>query len=207
MDIPSLFLLMLSLMVMAAMPSTSVALVVVRSARYGVSHGLLVAAGIVLADLLFVSLALFGMAALAQWLGTAFVVVRILAAVWLIGFGVQLIRSRRAVVSNPGNSDKRAGHHGASLLAGLLVTLGDIKAIVFYASLLPVFVDLPALQGAAIAAVLLVTVVAVGSVKVAYALLASRLAAVALPPRYRRPLQLGAGCVMVGAGVGLLVRA
>ncbi len=53
MDIPSLFLLMLSLMVMAAMPSTSVALVVVRSARYGVSHGLLVAAGIVLADLLF----------------------------------------------------------------------------------------------------------------------------------------------------------
>ena len=185
MDIPSLFLLMLSLMVMAAMPSTSVALVVVRSARYGVSHGLLVA----------------------QWLGTAFVVVRILAAVWLIGFGVQLIRSRRAAVSNPGNSDKRSGHHGASFLAGLLVTLGDIKAIVFYASLLPVFVDLPALQGAAIAAVLLVTVVAVGSVKVAYALLASRLAAVALPPRYRRPLQLGAGCVMVGAGVGLLVRA
>ena len=176
MDIPSLFLLMLSLMVMAAMPSTSVALVVVRSARYGVSHGLLVAAGIVLADLLFVSLALFGMAALAQWLGTAFVVVRILAAVWLIGFGVQLIRSRRAAVSNPGNSDKRSGHHGASFLAGLLVTLGDIKAIVFYASLLPVFVDLPALQSAAIAAVLLVTVVAVGSVKVAYALLASRLA-------------------------------
>jgi hypothetical protein len=38
-------------------------------------------------------------------------------------------------------------------------------------------------------------------------LLASRLAAVALPPRYRRPLQLGTGCVMVGAGVGLLVRA
>lgn len=207
MDIPSLFLLMLSLVAMAALPSTSVALVVVRSARFGVSHGLLVAAGIVLADLLFVSIALFGMAALAQWLGAAFVVVRILAAVWLIGFGVQLMCSRVAIASHSGSGDARAGHHGVSFMAGLLVTLGDIKAIVFYASLLPVFVDVPALQGPAIAAVLWVTVVAVGGVKVAYALLASRLAAVALPGRYRRPLQLGTGSVMVGAGVGLLVRA
>lgn len=206
MDIPSLFLLMLSLVAMAAMPSTSVALVVVRSARYGVSHGLLVAAGIVLADLLFVSIALLGMAALAQWLGAAFVVVRILAALWLIGFGLQLMRSRVAIASNSGSADTRAGHHGVSFLAGLLVTLGDIKAIVFYASLLPVFVDLPALQGADTVAVMLVTVLAVGSVKAAYALLASRLAEVALPPRYRRPLQLGTGSVMVGAGVGLLVR-
>ena len=60
MDGYGLLLLIPVMMVLAALPSTSVALVVVRSARLGVAHGLWVAAGIVMADLLFAALALWG---------------------------------------------------------------------------------------------------------------------------------------------------
>jgi len=47
--------------VLAAMPSTSVALVVTRSATLGVGNGFSVAAGIVLGDLVFVMLAILGL--------------------------------------------------------------------------------------------------------------------------------------------------
>ena len=84
MDGYGLLLLMPVMMVLAALPSTSVALVVVRSARLGLSQGLWVAAGIVVADLLFAALALWGMSELAQQLGGLFSLVRIAAGLWLV---------------------------------------------------------------------------------------------------------------------------
>ncbi|WP_369334585.1 LysE family transporter, partial [Pectobacterium brasiliense] len=56
----SLFLAMIAL---AAMPSSSVALVVIRSATLGVRHGVATALGIVVGDLLFVVLAIAGLVA------------------------------------------------------------------------------------------------------------------------------------------------
>lgn len=57
---------------LAAMPSTSVALVVTRAATLGVKNGIAVAAGIVVGDLLFVMLVILGLSALAEALGSFF---------------------------------------------------------------------------------------------------------------------------------------
>ena len=54
-DSISLFLIMIAL---AAVPSTSVALVVTRSATLGISNGVAVSLGIVLGDLVFIFLAI-----------------------------------------------------------------------------------------------------------------------------------------------------
>ncbi|MEP5769835.1 LysE family translocator, partial [Nisaea sp.] len=139
---------------MAALPSSSVALVVARSALYGVRHGLTVAAGIVTGDLVFMTMAILSMAALASQLGALFALIKYAAALYLIWFGVRLIRAQRAKAP----LEKRAPEPGsrrdglaASFAAGLLLTLGDIKAIFFYASLLPTFVDLGAMSGADVA--------------------------------------------------------
>ncbi|MBL4571373.1 MAG: LysE family translocator [Alcanivorax sp.] len=190
------------MMVLAALPSTSVALVVVRSARLGVAHGLWVAAGIVMADLLFAALALWGMAELAQQLGGFFALVRIAAGFWLVWFGISLIRSRgTALQARPITGSSKT----VSFLAGLAVTLGDIKAIVFYASLFPLFVDMYAPDVAHLVAVLLITVFSVGGVKAVYALLAQRITRRS-NPRLQQPLNTIAGCAMVGAGTWLVIR-
>jgi threonine/homoserine/homoserine lactone efflux protein len=56
------------MLVLAAIPSASVALVVTRSATLGIKNGISVACGIVLCDLIFVALAILGMGFLAkQW--------------------------------------------------------------------------------------------------------------------------------------------
>ena len=202
MDGYGLLLLIPVMMVLAALPSTSVALVVIRSARLGVAHGLWVAAGIVVADLLFAALALWGMTELAQQLGGGFTLVRIAAGVWLVWFGITLIRSRGTALkaeSITGSSKT------VSFLAGLAVTLGDIKAIVFYASLFPLFVDMHTPDAMDLVAVLLITVFSVGGVKVVYALLAQRIARHG-NPRLQQPLNAIAGCAMIGAGAWLVTR-
>lgn len=202
MDGYGLLLLIPVMMVLAALPSTSVALVVVRSARLGVAHGLWVAAGIVMADLLFAALALWGMAELAQQLGSLFALVRIAAGLWLVWFGITLIRNRDTALKTGAIS---GSSKTVSFLAGLAVTLGDIKAIVFYASLFPLFVNMHAPDVAHLVAVLLITVFSVGCVKAVYACLAQRISRRS-NPRLQQPLSIAAGCTLVGAGAWLVTR-
>ncbi|WP_434535265.1 LysE family translocator [Alcanivorax sp.] len=202
MDGYGLLLLMPVMMVLAALPSSSVALVVVRSARLGVAQGLWVAAGIVVADLLFAALALWGMSELAQQLGGLFALVRIAAGLWLVWFGINLIRQRGAALRV---EPFAGGSKTVSFLAGLAVTLGDIKAIVFYASLFPLFVDMHSPDAAHLVAVLLITVFSVGGVKAVYALLAQRMIRHS-NPRFQQPLSIAAGGIMIGAGTWLVAR-
>ena len=191
------------LLLLALVPGMSVVAVTARTTTLGPAHGVAVTAGIVLGDLLFIALALFGLTALAQLFGGAFVVLRMLAGLCLIGFGIHLLRYAGAASPMP---QVPRGSLAASFLAGLLITLGDMKAIFFYLSLLPVFVDLSRVTPTDAALVLAVSVFAVGSAKLLYVLLAWRLRARRVSPRMRQVMQRTAGGLMVGAGAWLVAR-
>lgn len=196
--------LFMMMAILAVVPSTSVALVVTRSSTAGLAHGAAVAAGIVLGDLIFVLLAVLGMTALAELLGSLFLALRYLAGAYLIWFGITLLRSGAALKSAPSQSP--ATSLSTSLLSGLLITLGDVKAIFFYASLLPVFVDLSSIQAADIAMIATLTLVAVGGVKLGYALAARKVVILIKSPRLKRSTRLAAGGLMTGAGSYLLIK-
>jgi len=75
--------LVAAMAILAPVPSTSVALVVARSTSAEFSNGMAVTAGIVVGDLVFVFLAVFGMVALAEVAGSFFLILRYLAGVYL----------------------------------------------------------------------------------------------------------------------------
>ena len=85
--------------------------------------------------------------------------------------------------------------------------MGDVKAIVFYVSLFPVFIDLSALQVTEILVIIFVTVVSVGGVKVFYALFATKVANFARELKFENAARKTAGGLMVGAGTYLIVKA
>lgn len=197
----SVFLLVVML-VLAAIPSASVALVVVRSATHGFANGAAVALGIALADVVFALLAILGMTVVAEAMGSLFAIVKILGGGYLIWMGAQLLRSAKPsqLVAKSGGKASLL----ASFAAGFVLTLGDLKAILFYASLFPAFVDMRALSPVDVVWVLLVTLLAVGGVKLIYALVARRLVDrfsgrvdAAWPKRL-------AGCAMIGSGAYLV---
>lgn len=192
------------MLMLAAMPSTSVALVVSRSASAGIVNGLAVTAGIVLGDLVFLILAMLGLSAMAETLGGLFLIVKYLGGAYLIWFGFSLL-TRHHPTAAPGSHSLFPANPAGDFLVGFLLTLGDIKAIFFYVGLLPVFMDLSALVFADILLVLMVTGVAVGGVKAGYAFSAAKFAKLSRCSRFEHVAQGTAGSLMIVAGGYLLV--
>ncbi|MCR8921609.1 LysE family translocator [Dasania sp. GY-MA-18] len=198
-EIVTLFTVMVAL---ALIPSTSVALVVARASMAGFLSGAAVAAGIVVGDLIFVICAVLGMAALAEVMGELFLIMRYLAGIYLIGLGINLINSKPLLPAKSPSSTL-----SASFLSGLIVTLADVKAIFFYASLFPAFVDLTTVSLSEILILIALTIVAVGGVKLGYAYSANKLASLFTNTKTQRTFKLAAGSLMAGIGAYLLIKA
>jgi len=192
------------MIVLAAVPSCSVALVVTRAATLGIRDGAAVAAGIVVGDLTFAALAILGMSALAETMGTFFAIVRYIGAAYLIWLGFSLICSRKSTAvptANFGGSTMIA-----SFASGLLLTLGDVKAILFYASLFPTFVDMAHLTVLDIVVIFVVTALTVGGVKLIYAFAARSIISRLHTQRSHRHARTLAGSLMIGTGTYIIAK-
>lgn len=193
------------MVILAAIPSASVVLVVTRSVTLGIQNGISVACGIVLGDLIFVALAILGMSILAETMGSFFVILRYVGGAYLVWLGFHLIRSNGEV--NLIRSDASKLSLFASFASGLLLTLGDIKAILFYASLFPAFVDMAHLRASDIVGIVAVTIVAVGGVKIFYAYSAQKIAKRFQNQKAQKRTKITAGCCMIGAGAYIVTQA
>jgi threonine/homoserine/homoserine lactone efflux protein len=190
-----------AMVVLAALPSLSVITVTTRAATGGMAHGAAATLGIVAGDAIFILIAVLGLQALQAvpaplWLG-----LRIVGAAYLIWLGWSLLRP--VAPSDRTAPATASGPVRSSFVAGLLLTLADQKALLFYLAFLPAFLDLPKLTVLDVVAVLLVATVAVGGVKLLYAATAARAGQV-LAPRLQRGAQRLAGVVVIGVACWLL---
>jgi threonine/homoserine/homoserine lactone efflux protein len=197
------FALFAAMGVLATVPSLSVLAVSARAASAGFRQGAWVTLGIVAGDTVFIVLAIFGLQWLAAALGDAFVWLKYLGAAYLLWLGFRLWRADTAVEAQAAGG---VAASTSSFMSGLLLTLGDHKAILFYLGFFPAFIDLAALTLADALAVVVIAAIAVGGVKLAYAAAASRAGLVA-GPRLGRMLNRVAGGVLLAAGVYLMFRA
>ena len=199
----SLFVIMVSL---ALMPSTSVVLVVTRSITLGLSNGIAVAIGIVLGDLFFILLVLLGLTVVAEMMGSLFIIVKYLGAFYLLWFGYGLLLNKEKTTIKLTKSNDKSSL-AASFLAGFFLTLGDIKAIFFYLSLFPMFVNLSALQVNDIILIVLITVFAVGGAKVFYAFSARKIASMAKGFKHENLAKKTLGGFLLGVGSYIMIKA
>lgn len=202
-EIVTLFGIMIAL---AALPSTSVALVVTRSATLGVANGVAATAGIILGDLIFILLAIFGLSIVAETMGSLFMVIKYLGATYLLWLGYTLITSKSTTTITVDKTVKNQ-NLVSSFIAGFILTLGDVKAIVFYASLLPVFINLSTLQTSGVLILISVMVISLGSVKILYAFSAVKVVAFAKDKELGNAAKKTAGGFLLGAGGYLIVKA
>ncbi len=201
----SAFTLCLVTIALAAIPSASVALVVTRSATLGIKNGVAVASGIVIGDLVFVCLAILGMSVLAETMGAFFAIFKYIGGAYLIWLGIGLLRAKKETLLQLDCS--RRSTLLTSFAAGLLLTLGDVKAILFYASLFPTFVDMANLTVVSITVIVTITIFAVGGVKIAYAFAARSIVSRLQKRHSQKYIRLTAGGFMVGAGTYLIAKA
>ena len=200
--IATFFAIMLAL---AAMPSASVALVVARSSCHGLRNGIATIIGIVAGDLVFVAITILGMSALAITMGSVFSVLKYIGGVYLIWLGIKLFRSKAPVgMTTP---DYRRSTLMSSFASGLLLTLGDLKAIFFYSSLFPTLMDVTALSISDIATVMAVSIITVGGVKLIYAVMAQAIITRLQTRPVSRYTKQIAGGLMIGTGSYIIIKA
>jgi len=198
----SLFIIMI---VLALIPGASVALVVTRSITNGISNGIAVSLGIVLGDLLFILLAILGLSIVAETMGWLFMTIKYIGAIYLIWLGYILLRSRSKTTFSV-SKRKVKGNLIASFLAGFFLTLGDIKAIFFYISMFPIFVNMEILKLTDVVMIMIITIITVGGVKIFYAFSARKIVSMSKGLNLENKAKKTAGGFLVGAGSYLIVK-
>lgn len=192
-----------ALFIAAATPGPAMLAVLSTGIVKGSRPALFMGAGVAIGDVILVSLAMIGLAAAAAAFGWLFGFVKYAGAAWLVWLG---IRMWRAPVQPLDEAEAREHRLSRQFWLGGAIALGNPKAILFHASLMPLLMDVTRLT-LADALVIVAIVAAVNLVIMSgYALLAGRAARWLRTPARIRAVNRVAGGTMVGAGALIATR-
>ena len=138
MDWLTLLSLTIATFVYAISPGPGLFAVLAISTRYGAMPAMWLSFGHTVGDIIYVTVAMLALSALAEIISNSLLYVKILGASYLIYIGYQQWRSTGVSFEQ---SNKKASILKL-LLAGFIVGVTNPKTIIFYLSFLPIFVDL-----------------------------------------------------------------
>src|SRR4029077_16200374 len=110
----------LAAVVIVIVPGPTVTVVIANSLRYGARAGLLNVAGTQAGLLVWMTIAVLGLASAIQFMGWWFDVLRLAGAAYLVWLGIKLIRSKGELITAA-----RARPHGSFFLQGFMVILSN----------------------------------------------------------------------------------
>ena len=204
MTIETIVSLVIALLIFAIVPGPGNFAVVARALSGGFGAGVAMSAGIALGDLLYVTAALAGLAAIGPMLGSAFIAVKFISAAYLIWLGIHLWRQTPQVYE--ANAKRKQKGFTGNAAAGFLITLGNPKVFIFYLVFLPVFVGLDRLSAGDAVVVAIIVPITVSLPLLGYSLLAARARRFCRRPGAPRALNRTAGTFLIGAGITIAVR-
>jgi threonine/homoserine/homoserine lactone efflux protein len=161
-------------------------------------------AGIALGDVVWLTVAVLGLAAAAQTFGAAFIAIKYAGAAYLLYLAWKLWTA--PVAARELAPDATDARRVRLFLAGLAVTLGNPKVMVFYLALLPNIIDLQAvsvlgwLELSAVAQIVLAVVFG------GYIVLAARTRRLFTSARAMRLVNRGTGLVMASAAAAIAAK-
>ena len=191
------------MMLWTALPGPGLAIVVSRALGSGRKAGFAVITGLVLADVLFLGIAFIGLLAIAAAMGPMFQMVKYAGAAYLIWRGYRLIV---ATDSSVAVKTEQHGDLWQDVGLGLLATLSNPKAILFFGSLMPTLIDMTVV--AAVDFLVLAGIVASVSFIIygCCVILADRTRHLLASARAAKCLRKVIGAILIGSGVAVATR-
>lgn len=203
MDATSLLIFGGALLIAAGSPGPSIAALVARVLAKGWRDVLPFLGAMWVGEAIWLALAVFGLAVVAQTFHTLFVVVKYLGVAYLLFLAWKMWRAPVTAGAEALPSERSAGK---LFLTGMAVTLGNPKIMVFYVALLPTIVDLDrvtALGWAELTATMLAVLVAVD---VAWVVLAAQARRLLRSARAMRAANRTSAAMMAGAAAAIASR-
>jgi threonine/homoserine/homoserine lactone efflux protein len=204
MDLAGLVVFGTALLVAAASPGPGIAALVARVLGRGPRGAVAFSAGLAVGDVVWLACAVVGLAALAEAFHGLFLAIKYGGVAYLAYLAYRIWT---APVEARALAAETAREHPFRLfLAGLALTLGNPKVMVFYLALLPTILDLSRVTLWGFAELVGVTLSVLGLVFAAYALAAARARRLFTSPRALRALNRATGAAKAGAAVAIAAR-
>lgn len=197
MDFAGLLVFAGALFAAAASPGPGIAAVVARVLGRGFRDTVPFSAGVAAGDLVWLAVAVLGLAALAQAFQPLFLAIKYAGVAYLLYLAWRLWTAPAA--ARPIAADRSPEPGLRVFLAGLALTLGNPKVMVFYVALLPTLIDVGTVTAARFAALAAVTLAVLAVVFAAYMLLAARARLLFASPRATRAVNRTGAALMAGA--------
>jgi threonine/homoserine/homoserine lactone efflux protein len=157
------------------------------------------AMGVVIGDALWPLLAVLGVSWIVAQVEGFMTILRLVGAGMFLIMGFLLIRNADKTIA----ADSRLTRPGmwAGFVAGLVVILGNPKAILFYMGVLPGFFDLTQVTAADIAAIMGVSMIVPSIGNLIFAVMIDRVRRLLASGRAIRRTNVTAGCLMILVGL------
>ncbi|AXH12661.1 LysE family translocator [Halarcobacter bivalviorum] len=204
MDLLNILAFSSAMFLLAITPGPGVFATISRGLASGFSHAAILVAGLVLGDIIFLLLAIYGLNAIASILGELFVLVKYLGGAYLIYLGYKILTSKEEKTNVDAVKELS---WKKNFMTGLIITLANPKVILFYLGFLPTFMNLQTLTLSDIFIVCLLVILVLGSVMLTYAYSASGAKKLFKSKKAKRKMNLAAGSVMITAGGALIIKA
>ena len=203
MDHSGLIVFAAALFVAAASPGPAITALVARVLVGGTSGALAFMAGLAIGDVVWLTSAILGLAFVARTFSVAFLVLKYLGAAYLLYLAW---RMWTAPAHSAAPEAPRAEKPLRLFAAGLTLTLGNPKTMIFYLALLPNLIDLAAIGALGYAELVAVTLVVLGIVDGSYVLMAARVRRLFTSTRALKAMNRGSAALMAGAAAAVAAR-
>ena len=190
----------MAMLIFSITPGPGVFAIISRALLYGSKNCMGLTLGMIMSDVIYLLLACFGLAAIADNWATLFDIIRYIGAAYLIFLGWKLINAQL----DP--SDLETGYTPvqsaffSGIIQGFLISASNPKVILFYISFLPSFMDLTLLSYTDIVIVSMIASLALFIGVMGVALGAARLSKLIKTPKAYRTLNFSSGSIMIFAG-------
>lgn len=204
MSIESAITFFIAIFIFGITPGPGVFAILARAMVDGARSCFMLALGMTISDIIYLVLACFGLAAIAEHWGELFSVIKWCGALYLCYLGWKLWNS--PISTDADENIKPTIGHSMSFLQGFLISASNPKVILFYIAFLPTFMDLTQLDTQDIALASGLTLIALMAGLMLIAGSASMARKALKSPKAVKRLNRTAGSIMVGAGVYLVSR-
>lgn len=193
-----------ALAIAAAIPGPGVTALVARALGSGFRSSLAMSLGLVVGDLTYLTAVVLGLAMVAQSFGMVFLAIKWLGVAYLAYLAWCFWNSG----ITPETIEAKKGRSGlfSSFLAGLTVTLGNPKTMIFYLAITPTVVDLRTVTLSDYGILVAITIAVLLVVLIPYLALASQARWLLKTPRALKALNRTAAAFMVGAAAAIAAR-
>ncbi|MBE1711608.1 MULTISPECIES: LysE family translocator [Mesorhizobium] len=187
----------------AATPGPAMFTVITNGVSRGFLRAFMAGVGVAAGDAVLVTLALLGLVALAQTFEWIFLLLKYAGAAYLIFLGIRMWRASATQSNEPRTGEAALSR---SFFLGASIALGNPKAILFHASIMPLILNLDTLTFVdgllVVATVISVNILTMG----VYAALAGRASGWFRAPKRMRLMNRFAGSAMIGTGALIAAR-